>query len=67
MENEEELHRTEEERNALHTIKRSNVIWTGHIFRSNFLLKGASEGKMTGRIQGKERRGSRRRQVTDVL
>lgn len=66
MKNEEEIHRTKVERNMLHTIKRSNANTTGHIFRSNFHLKCASEGKMECRIQGKERRGRRRRQLMDV-
>lgn len=56
MKNEEELHRTKMERNMLHTIKRSNANSTGHIFRSNFLLKCAGEGKVAGRIQGKTRK-----------
>ena len=67
MKNEEEIHRTTVERNMLHTIKRSDANSTGHIFRSNFLLKCARKGKMSGRIRGNERRGRRRRQLMDVL
>jgi hypothetical protein len=37
--NEEVLHRIEEERNILHTIKRRKANWIGHILCRNCLLK----------------------------
>ena len=37
--NEEILHSVNEERNILHTIKREEVDWIGHISRRNCLLK----------------------------
>jgi hypothetical protein len=55
--NEEVLHRVKEERNILHTIKRRNANWIGHILRRNCLLKHVIEGKIEGRIEVTERRG----------
>jgi hypothetical protein len=37
--NEEVLHRVNEERNIVHTIKRRKANWIGHILRRNCLLK----------------------------
>jgi hypothetical protein len=65
--NEEVLHRVEEERNILHTIKRRKVNWIGHILRRNCLLKHVIEGKIEGRIEMTERRGRRRKQILDDL
>jgi hypothetical protein len=48
--NKEVLHRVKEERNILHTIKRRNANWIGHIVRRNCLLKHVIEGKLHGRI-----------------
>ena len=49
--NEEVLHRVKEERNILHTIQGRKANWTGHILRSNCLLKHVIEGKIEGRIE----------------
>jgi len=56
--NEEVLHRGKEERNILHTIKRWEVNWIGHILRRNCLLKHVIEGKTEGiyRKDGKTRK-----------
>jgi len=48
--NEEVLHRIKEVRNILHTIKRRQSNWIGHILRRNCLLKHDIEGKIEGRI-----------------
>jgi hypothetical protein len=65
--NEEVLHRVKEERNILHTIKRRKANWIGHILRRNCLLKHVIEGKLEGRIEMTERRGTRRKQLLDDL
>ena len=61
--NKEVLHRVKEERNILHTIKRRKANWTGHILRTNCLLKHAIEGKIEGRIEATKGRGRRRKQI----
>jgi hypothetical protein len=45
-----------EERNILHTTKRSNTKWFGHILRRNCCRKHGIEGK----VEGRGRRGRRR-------
>jgi hypothetical protein len=57
--NEEVLHRVKEERNIVHTIKRREANWIGHILRRNCLLKHVIEGQLEGRIGVTERRGRR--------
>jgi hypothetical protein len=64
VKNEEVLHRVQEERNTLHTIKRSKAKEIGHILRRNCLLKHVIEGKMEGRI---EVMGKRRRSCKQLL
>jgi hypothetical protein len=49
--NEEVLHRVNEERTIVHTIKRRKANWIGHILRRNCLLKHVIEGKLEGRIE----------------
>ena len=49
--NVEVLHRVKEERNILHTIKRREVNWIGHILRRNCLLKHVIEGKIERRYR----------------
>jgi hypothetical protein len=39
-----------EERNILHTIKRPQASWIGHVLRRNCRLKSVIEGKIEGRI-----------------
>jgi hypothetical protein len=45
MRNVEVLHKVKEERNILHTIKRTKANWIGHILRMNSLLRHVIEGK----------------------
>jgi hypothetical protein len=65
--NEEVLHRVKEERNILHSIKRTKANWIGHILRRNYVLKHVIEGKLEGRIEIKERRGRTCKQLLDGL
>jgi hypothetical protein len=44
--NEEVLHRVKGERKILHTVKRRKAKWTGHVLRSNCLLKHVIEGEI---------------------
>jgi hypothetical protein len=44
----EVLHRVNEERNILHTIKRRKVNWIGHVLHTNCLLKHIIDGKIHG-------------------
>jgi hypothetical protein len=66
VEIEEVLHRVKEERNNLHSIKRRQANWIGHILRRNCLLKHIIEGKIEGRTEVKGRRGRRRKQLLDI-
>jgi hypothetical protein len=61
--NEKVLHRAKERRNILHTIKRRNADWIGHILRTNCLLNYVIGEK----IEGTRRRGRRRTQILDNL
>jgi hypothetical protein len=61
--NEAVLHRVKEERNILHTIRRSKANWIGHILRRNCLLNHIIEGK----IRGTRRRGRGCKQLLDDL
>ena len=40
------VNRVKEDRNILHTIKRKNANWIGHILRRNCNLKHVIEGKI---------------------
>jgi hypothetical protein len=42
----EGLHRVQEKRNILNTIKRRKANWIGHILRRNYPLKHFIEGKI---------------------
>jgi len=55
------MHRVKEERNILHTLKRTNANWIGHIVRRNCLLKHVIEGKIEGWIEVTGGRGGRRK------
>jgi hypothetical protein len=55
------------ERNILHTMKRRNGNWIGHILSGNYLLKHVIEGKIDGRIGVTGRRGRRCKQLFDTL
>jgi hypothetical protein len=61
------LQGVKEERNILHTIKRSKANWIDHILRRNCLLKHTIEGKLEGRTEMTGRRGRRRKQLLDGL
>jgi hypothetical protein len=65
--NEEVLHRVKEKRNIVHTVKRRNANWIGHILRRNCLLKRIIEGKLGGGTEVTERQGRRRKQLLDDL
>jgi hypothetical protein len=56
-----------EERNIVHTIKRSKANWIGHILRRNCLLKHVIEGKLEGRIEMTGRRRRRGKQLLDDI
>jgi len=47
---EEISHIFKKENNILHTIKRRNANWIGHILHVNCLLEHVTEGKRKGRI-----------------
>ena len=66
MENEEVLHRVKEERKVLHTIKRREANWIGHILRRNCLLKQIIERTIEGRAGVTGKRGRRRKQLLDI-
>jgi hypothetical protein len=61
------LHRVEEERNILHTMKRRKVNWIGYILCRNCFLKHVIDGKVESRIEMMGRRGRRRKQILDDL
>jgi hypothetical protein len=56
--NEEVLHRVNEERNIIHTIKRRKVNWIDSILRGNYLLKHIIEGKIEKVLQVTEKKGT---------
>ena len=56
----EVLQRVKEERNILHTVKRT-ANWIGHIWRRKCLLKHVFEGKIEGRL---DRSGGKARKMT---
>jgi hypothetical protein len=60
---EEVLYSVKEERNILHTVKRSKANWIGHILRRNCLLNHIIEDKVQERIKVMRRRGRRRKQL----
>ena len=49
------------------TIKRRKGKWSGHILCTNCLLKHVIEGNVEGTIEVRGRRGSRHKQLLDVL
>jgi len=56
-----------EKRNILQTIKSRKAYWTGHILRTNCLLKYVVKGKIEGRLEVMGRRGRRSKQLLDAL
>ena len=67
MKNEEILRRVKEEVNILHTTKRKDANWIGHILRRKCILKHVIAGKLEGRIEVTGRRQRRRKQLLDDL
>jgi hypothetical protein len=65
--NGEVLHRVNEERNILHTVKRRNANRIGHILRRNCLLKHIIKGKVEEGTEVTERQGRRCKQLMDYL
>jgi hypothetical protein len=65
--NEEVLHRVKDKRNIVHTVKRTNDNWIGHIFRRNCLLKHFLEEKIEVVIEVTGREGRRLKQLLDEL
>jgi hypothetical protein len=65
--NEEVLHRVEEERNILHTIKRRKADWIGYILLRKCLVKHIIEGKIGGGIEVTRIQGIRCKQLLDDL
>ena len=51
MRTKEVLQRDKEDRNIVHTTKRRNAKWFGHLMHRICLLKHATKGKIEGRIQ----------------
>jgi len=64
---EELMHRVEEEKNVLRTIKIRKINWICHILRGNFPLRYITERNIDGRIKVKGRRGKRRKQLPGDL
>ena len=61
--NEEVLRRVGEKRNLLETIWKRKAKWTGHILRSEGLLRTSIEGRMVS----KKPRGKRRKTMLDDI
>ena len=61
------LQRLKEERNILHTTKRKNANWIGHILRRNSFLKQDIVGNKEGRMEVTGRIGRRSRQLLGDL
>jgi hypothetical protein len=53
-----------EERSILHTIKRTQASWIGHMLRRNWRLKSVIEGKIEGRIEVTQIQERRRKQLS---
>ena len=52
----EVLHRMNDDRNSVRTIKRSRANWISHTVRRNCLLKHVIERKIEGRSDGRTRK-----------
>jgi hypothetical protein len=57
--------RLKEQRNIRHEISKRKAKWIGHILRRNCLLQRVIEGKIKGGIEVTERRGRRRRKLSN--
>ena len=67
MRNEEVLHRSEEERNILCTLRGRKSNWIGYILCGNCLLKHVTEGEAQGKTDMMGRQARRCKQLLDVL
>jgi hypothetical protein len=67
VKNAEVLHRVKEKRNILHLVKRRKANCIGHILRRNCLVKPLVNGKLEEVIEQTGRRGTRSKQLLDVL
>jgi len=56
-----------EERENLHTMKRTKANWICHILRRKSLIKHVIEGRKEGRVEVMRRRERRRKQLLDYL
>jgi hypothetical protein len=65
--NEKVLHRVEEDRFSITTIKREEANWIGHAWSRNCLLKHRVEGKREGGREVTGRKGRRRKQLLDGI
>jgi hypothetical protein len=63
----EVLQRVKEDRNILHTIKRKQPNWIGHILRRNSFLNHVIEGTIERRIKMTGRLRRRRKQLLHDL
>jgi hypothetical protein len=61
------LHGVKEKRNILHTTKRRNANWIGHILRRNCLLKQFTKGKTKGNMKVTGKRGISHKQLPGYL
>jgi hypothetical protein len=61
------LQRVTEERNILRTVNGRKGNWTGHILCRHSFLKFVIEGKIEKKIDMPGRRGSKCKQLLDVL
>jgi hypothetical protein len=67
MKNEEVLHRVTKDKNILHTRRRRESNWIGHVLLWKCLSKHVIQGKIEEGIGMKRRRGRRRRHLLDDL
>jgi len=61
------LLRVNEQRNALHEIRKRKANWIVHILHRNCLLKQVIEGNMKEEMEVARRRGRRRKKLLDDL
>ena len=67
MKKSEELRGIKEERNIIHTLKRKEFHWIGHFLRGNCCLKHVTETQVERKLEAKETRGKRHKQLLDDL
>ena len=67
METEGLLRRVKENRNILHTMKRTRANRIGHILRGNCLLKHVIEGKVEGGLEVRRRQERRCKRLLDGI